>query len=59
MGATSRAAKGFFNKRIKTRSFLDLAVDSPQIYVPQNHTLDRGITFRLGKSFPLRVQLTV
>lgn len=48
MGATSRAAKGFINKRIQTRSFLKLAIDSPQLRVPQRESSQRGILLRLG-----------
>ena len=48
MGATSRAAKGFINKRIQTRSYLELNIQAPQVYVPQNEGSSRGISVRLG-----------
>lgn len=49
MGATSRAAKGFIDKRIQTRSFLDVNVHSPQIEIPRNELLHHGILVRLGE----------
>ena len=48
MGATSRAAKGFISKRILTKSFLEVCVDSPQVIVPQHESLGGGITLTLG-----------
>lgn len=48
MGATSRAAKGFIEKRILTKSFLELSIDSPQIVVPQHECLHGGIMLKLG-----------
>eukprot|EP00536_Pseudo-nitzschia_multiseries_P004057 jgi/Psemu1/323294/estExt_fgenesh1_pg.C_650034 len=48
MGATSRAAKGFISRRIQTRSFLQLQVDSPQIFVPQHEMAVQGLGLKLG-----------
>ena len=48
MGATSRAAKGFISRRIQTRSFLQLRVNSPQIYVPQHEMAEQGLALKLG-----------
>ena len=48
MGATSRAATGFIKKRIQTRSFLKLAIDSPQLKIPQGEGTEEGILLRLG-----------
>jgi hypothetical protein len=48
MGATSRAAKGFLKKRILTKSFLELHVDSPQVLIPQHEAVADGITLKLG-----------
>lgn len=48
MGATSRAAKGFINKRLQTKSYLELNVRAPQVYVPQHEETYRGILFHLG-----------
>ena len=49
MGMTSKAAKGFLTKRILTKSFLELNVDSPEVYVPQHETLSDSILLKLGK----------
>ena len=49
MGATSRAAKGFLTKRILTKSFLELKIDSPQVVVPQHENADKGFALKLGK----------
>ena len=49
MGATSRAAKGFISKRILTKSFLEVCVDSPKVIVPQHESLEGGIMLTLGK----------
>lgn len=48
MGATSRAAKGFVHQRIQTRSFLNVAVDSSTVLIPQNRTADCGLVVHLG-----------
>jgi hypothetical protein len=48
MGATSRAAKGFLTKRILTKSFLELRVDSPQVIVPQHESIYDSIALKLG-----------
>jgi hypothetical protein len=48
MGATSRAAKGFIEKRILTKSFLELCIDSPQVIVPQHECLHGVIMLKLG-----------
>ena len=50
MGATSRAAKGFLSKRIQTKSFLELHIDSPQVIVPQHENSDKGFALKLGAS---------
>jgi hypothetical protein len=49
MGATSRAAKGFLSKRILTKSFLELRVDSPQVIVPQHEASCDGVILKLGE----------
>ena len=53
MGVTSRAAKGFISRRIQTRSFLQLRVDSPQIFVPQHEMVEEGLGLKLGTLFSL------
>lgn len=53
MGATSRAAKGFIAERIKTKSFLDLSIKSPQLFLPRNRGSDDGLLISFGD-----VQLT-
>jgi hypothetical protein len=50
MGATSRAAKGFINKRIQTSSYLELNIEAPQMYIPQHEKAGRGVLVRLGKN---------
>jgi hypothetical protein len=50
MGATSRAAPPFISRRIQSKSFLQLQVNSPQLYIPQHETETRGLSLRLGKS---------
>jgi hypothetical protein len=52
MGATSRAAKGFISRRIQTKSFLQIQVDSPQVYIPQHGTAKRGLALKLGMYNP-------
>ena len=34
MGATSQAAQSFVSSRIRTRSFLDLVITEPRVYIP-------------------------
>jgi hypothetical protein len=51
MGVTSRAAKGFLKKRILTKSFLELHVNSPQVFVPQHEVSEDGIALKLGKLY--------
>jgi hypothetical protein len=48
MGATSKAAKGFINKRIQTKSYLDLNIQAPHVYVPQHEKTYRGVLVVLG-----------
>jgi len=48
MGATSRAAKGFITKRIKTRSFANVLVNSPQLFLPRHRGDDEGVIVCLG-----------
>ena len=48
MGATSRAAKGFLTKRILTKSFLELQIDSPQFVVPQHGAVSDSLALQLG-----------
>ncbi|MGK3733492.1 MAG: hypothetical protein ACI8RD_006999 [Bacillariaceae sp.] len=59
MGATSRAAKGFISRRIQTRSFLQLQVISPQIYVPQHEMSDQGLALKLGTYFLYLIAVTL
>jgi hypothetical protein len=49
MGVTSRAAKGFISRRIQTKSFLQLRIDSPQVFVPQHERAVQGLALKLGK----------
>lgn len=49
MGLTSRVAKGFVHKRIQTKSFLEIDVDSPRLLIPKDITSDEGVVFSLGK----------
>lgn len=51
MGVTSRAAKGFISRRIQTKSFLQLRIDSPQIFVPQHEMAKQGLMLKLGKIY--------
>ena len=48
MGATSRAAKGFITKRIKTKSFTNLNVNSPQLFLPCHRGNEEGVIVCLG-----------
>ena len=48
MGATSKAAQGFITKRIQTRSFLDISVNSPQLFLPQHRGDENGVILCLG-----------
>ncbi len=48
MGATFRAATGFIRRRIKTRRFLDLSLDSPEVTVPSNRSSEDGFMLYLG-----------
>ena len=48
MGATKFAAQGFLKKRIETRSFLQLRVESPTVYLPEEELAVCGIRIRLG-----------
>ena len=50
MGATSRAAQGFIKKRIRTKSFLHISIQSPTVFVPRDDFATKGLRFRLGKS---------
>lgn len=54
MGLTSRVAKGFVHKRIQTKSFLEIDVDSPRLLIPKDIKSDEGIVFSLG-TFPLLI----
>ena len=36
MGATSKAAQNFCERRIRTRSFLDLVIDQPRVFIPRS-----------------------
>lgn len=49
MGATSRAAKGFVNKRIQTKSFLQVFVDAPKVLFPRDELAQAGVTCVFGK----------
>ena len=35
MGATSKAAQSFCSSRIRSHSFLDVAIDKPRVFIPQ------------------------
>jgi hypothetical protein len=48
MGATSRAAKGFISKRIRTRSFANVLINSPQVFLPRHRGNQDGIVMCLG-----------
>ena len=48
MGATSRAAKGFISRRIQTKSFLQVQINSPQIYIPQHAMAKQGLALKIG-----------
>jgi len=48
MGLTSQAAKGFVNKRIQTKSFLQIHAEAPRILTPCNDDADAGIDCNLG-----------
>lgn len=48
MGVTSRAAKGFLEKRILTKSFLELDIGSPEVIIPQHETLNAVAMLKLG-----------
>lgn len=49
MGATSKAAQSFCESRIKTRSFLDVVIDRPRVFVPRSpSSVTGGCYFSLG-----------
>ena len=48
MGATSRAAKGFIQRRIRTRSFLSVSLNAPQLFIPRNRGHEEGVILSLG-----------
>lgn len=48
MGLTSSAAKGFINKRIQTRSFLNLDIAAPILRIPEREESANGVTLHLG-----------
>jgi hypothetical protein len=48
MGATSRAAKGFISKRIRTRSFATILIDAPQVFLPRHRGNQNGFVMCLG-----------
>ncbi len=48
MGATSRAAKGFIHKRIRTRSYLVVTLKAPQLFIPRHRGDEEGIMISLG-----------
>jgi hypothetical protein len=48
MGVTSKAAKGFINKRIQTQSFLELSIAAPQLRIPEDEKSGNGVLLRLG-----------
>lgn len=48
MGLTSIAAQGFVTKRILTKSFLQVHVDSPRLFIPRDLLSDRGIACSFG-----------
>ena len=48
IGATTRAAKGFLESRIKTRSAMQILVEGPVIIIPRHAYTDVGIKMRLG-----------
>jgi hypothetical protein len=50
MGMTSRVAKGFVSKRLQSRSFLQVNVDSPRLFIPKDLITNSGIVFSLGTS---------
>ena len=48
MGVTTRAAKGFMSKRIITRSFTNLSINAPQLFLPRNWGASEGVILFLG-----------
>jgi hypothetical protein len=42
MGATSKAAQSFCKSRIKTRSFLDVIIDRPRVFIPRSPSSATG-----------------
>jgi hypothetical protein len=48
MGATSRAAKGFISRRIQAKSFLQVQINSPQVYIPQHEMAEHGLALKIG-----------
>lgn len=42
MGATSKAAQSFCASRIRTRSFLDLVIDQPRLFIPRSSSSSIG-----------------
>ncbi|CAB9511549.1 Putative vacuolar protein sorting-associated protein [Seminavis robusta] len=48
MGATSKAAQGFIEKRIRTKSFLLIGISSPVIMIPREEHTSNGMQLRLG-----------
>ncbi|KAL7555190.1 hypothetical protein ACHAWF_018839 [Thalassiosira exigua] len=49
MGATSKAAQKFYADRIRTRSFLDIHVSTPRVFIPRSpSSLVGGIYLSMG-----------
>ena len=42
MGATTKAAQSFCESRIKTRSFLDVVIDRPRVFIPRSPSSSTG-----------------
>lgn len=47
MGATAATARGFIDKR-KTRNFLDLSIDAPELLIPRQRGSKDGVFLCLG-----------
>jgi hypothetical protein len=49
MGRFNKSAQGFLKKRIRTKSFLQVEIEAPTLYIPANEWSSSGVTLRLGE----------
>ena len=49
MGRFNKSAQGFLKKRIRTKSFLQVQIEAPTLYIPADELSSSGVTLRLGE----------